>query len=90
MHGDLELLLERRVLDHPRLPVRELGLSPGVIGLVLSLGAVGSLVAAFTATRISDRFGIGPTTIAVATLFGPTMLLIAFAPVGNAGDARSS
>ena len=51
--------------------IRELGLSAGVIGLVLSIGAVGSLIAALTATRISNRFGIGPTTIAVATLFGP-------------------
>jgi MFS family permease len=64
--------------------IREIELSPGVIGLVLSVGAIGSLTAAFTATRISNRFGIGPTTIAVATLFGPTMLLIAFAPTGNA------
>ncbi len=64
--------------------VRELGLSPGVIGLTLSLGSIGSLVAALTATRISGRFGIGMTTIASAAFFGPTTLLIAFAPVGNA------
>ena len=64
--------------------IRELDLTPGLIGLVLSIGAIGSLAAALTATRISNRFGIGPTTIAVATLFGPTMLLIAFAPTGSA------
>jgi len=64
--------------------VRELELSPGVIGFVFSVGAAGSLVAALTATRISRRFGIGPTTIAVAALFGPAMLLVAFAPPGNA------
>jgi MFS family permease len=64
--------------------VREVELSPGVIGMVFSLGAVGSLVAALTATRISRRFGIGPTTIVVAALFGPAMLLVAFAPAGNA------
>ena len=64
--------------------VRELDLSPGLIGVVFSAGALGSLAAAVTSSRISRRFGIGPTTIAVATLFGPTMLLIAFAPVGNA------
>jgi MFS family permease len=63
--------------------VRELGLSPGVIGIILSLGAVGSMAAALTATRISRRFGIGPTTIAVAALFGPAMLLVAFAPAGT-------
>ncbi len=63
--------------------VRELDLSPGLIGLVLSIGAAGSLVAAFTSRRISGRFGIGPTTIAVAALWGPALLLFAFAPVGN-------
>jgi MFS family permease len=64
--------------------VRELGLSPGVIGIVFSAGSVGSLVAAFTSTRISKRFGIGPTSIVMALLFGPAALLIAFAPEGNA------
>ena len=64
--------------------VRELGLSPGVIGLVFSIGSVGSLVAAFTSNRISQRFGIGPTSIAMAALFGPATLLVAFAPHGNA------
>jgi MFS family permease len=63
--------------------VRELGLSAGVIGLTLSLGSVGSLIAAFTATRISGRFGIGPTTIAVGLFWGPATLLVAVAPVGN-------
>jgi MFS family permease len=63
--------------------VRELGLSPGVIGLTISLGSVGSLIAAVTATRLSGRFGIGPTTIASAALFGPATFLIAFAPEGN-------
>jgi MFS family permease len=60
--------------------VRTLGLSPGVIGLVLSLSAVGSMVGALTARRISDRFGIGPTTIATTLLQGPAFLLIALAP----------
>jgi MFS family permease len=64
--------------------VRELELSPGVIGIVFSVGGVGSLVAAFTAGRLSKRFGIGPTTIAVGILWGPSNLLIAFAPTGTA------
>lgn len=63
--------------------VRELGLSAGLIGIVFSVGAAGSLVAAFTATRLSGRFGIGPTTIAVVLLQGPAMLLVAFTPEGN-------
>jgi MFS family permease len=60
--------------------VRKLGLSPGVIGLAISLGSVGSLIGAVTNRRITDRFGIGPTTIAVTLLQGPAMLLIALAP----------
>jgi MFS family permease len=63
--------------------VRELGLSAGVIGIVLSVGSAGSLVAAFSAMRISRRFGIGPTTIAVGLLWGPANGLIALAPEGN-------
>ena len=63
--------------------VRELGLSPGVIGIVFSVGAAGSLVAALTAMRVSRRFGIGPTTIGVTMLQGPTVLAMAFAPAGN-------
>ena len=64
--------------------VRELDLSPGLIGFVFSLGALGGLAAALTATRISSRFGIGPTTIVMAAFFGPTMILYAIAPSGNA------
>jgi len=54
-----------------------------VIGISISLGSVGALAAALTATRISGRFGIGPTTIASGLLWGPATLLIAFAPAGN-------
>jgi MFS family permease len=64
--------------------VRELDLSAGLIGLALSIGAAGSLLAALTARRISRRFGIGPTTIAASLLWGPGTLLFALAPVGTA------
>jgi len=63
--------------------VRVLELSPGVIGIVLSIGSLGSLAAAFTSQRISGRFGIGPTTIGVTLFQGPAMLLIALAPVDS-------
>lgn len=63
--------------------VRVLGLSPGVIGVVFSISAVGSLVGAFTSRRISDRFGIGPTTIGVSLLQGPAVLLTALAPTSR-------
>jgi MFS family permease len=64
--------------------VRELELSAGLIGIVFSIGATSSFAAAFTAMRLSRRFGIGPTTIAVSMLWGPATLLVALAPVGNA------
>jgi MFS family permease len=63
--------------------VRELELSAGVIGVVLSVGSVGSLIAAFSAMRLSGRFGIGPTTIAVGLVWGPATGLVALAPKGN-------
>jgi MFS family permease len=63
--------------------VRELDLSAGLIGFVFSLGALGGLLGALTATRISGRFGIGPTTIVMAAFFGPAMILYAIAPSGN-------
>jgi len=60
--------------------VRVLDLSPAVIGLVFSLSSIGSLVAALTATRISARLGVGPTIVATAFIFGPSLLLIPAAP----------
>jgi MFS family permease len=64
--------------------VRDLELSAGVIGVAFSIGSVGSFIAAFSAMRLSKRFGIGPTTIATGFLWGPSTLLIAFAPEGDA------
>ncbi|MCS7006057.1 MAG: MFS transporter [Thermoleophilia bacterium] len=64
--------------------VRELGLAAGVIGLIFSVGAAGSVLGALVARRISGRLGIGPTSIVAAALFGPGFLLVALAPPGNA------
>lgn len=64
--------------------VREIGLSAAVIGIIFSIGAAGSLLAAFTANRLSRRFGIGPTTIAVGVLWGPATIAVGLAPEGNA------
>ncbi len=60
--------------------VRELGLSAATIGVVFSLGSVGTLIAAVTARRISDRLGVGRTIVVAALLFGPATMLIAVAP----------
>jgi MFS family permease len=60
--------------------VRELGLSAGTIGVVLAVGNLGTLAAALTARRFSDRFGVGRTIVVAALLFAPGSLLIALAP----------
>jgi MFS family permease len=64
--------------------VRELGLSAGAIGVVFSVGAAGTFLAALTANRLSRRFGIGRTTIGVGLLWGPATVAIGLAPEGNA------
>jgi MFS family permease len=64
--------------------VRDLGLSPGLIGIALALGNVGWLLAAVSATRISQRFGVGRTIVGSAVLFGVAWLPVPAAPDGNA------
>jgi MFS family permease len=59
---------------------RELDLSPGVIGLVLTIGNAGWLAGAIVARRVTERLGVGWTLAASAFLFGPSGALIALAP----------
>jgi MFS family permease len=59
--------------------VRGLALSAVAIGLIFSLGSVGSLVGALTANRVARRLGIGPGLIAVATTGSLGLLLIPLA-----------
>lgn len=55
---------------------RDLGLSPGAIGLAFGIGAIGGLLGAVVAGPLSRRFGIG-TTIALGTvLFSAPFLLL--------------
>ena len=58
--------------------VRELGFTPGMLGLVFSIASVGFLVGALTARPISDRLGVGPTLIGAALMFGPPLLVLPF------------
>ncbi|MDQ0791668.1 MFS transporter [Streptomyces sp. B1I3] len=47
---------------------RNMGISPGTVGLILGGGAVGSLVGSLVAKRISERLGLGNTvTLAMVT-----------------------
>jgi MFS family permease len=49
--------------------VEELGLSPGLIGFVLGVAAVGALVGAAVAPAIGRRLGIGPAVVLGSVLF---------------------
>lgn len=60
--------------------VRELDMSPEVIGLVITLSGFGGLAAAFSAERLSSRLGVGPTIIGTAMIFGPALILVPLAP----------
>ncbi|MEO5951348.1 MAG: MFS transporter, partial [Chloroflexia bacterium] len=52
--------------------VRELGLEPGVVGLLISAGGIGALIGATTTQRLSRRFGIG--RLLVISAFAITVL----------------
>jgi len=59
--------------------VRELEMSPALLGLAFSLGNVGPLLAAFTTSRISSRLGVGPTILWTSTLFSTSLLFLPLA-----------
>ena len=60
---------------------RTLGLSAGLIGLALGLGATGSLLGALTAPRLSRLLGVGRTIALGAVLF-PAPIAIAAVAAG--------
>jgi predicted MFS family arabinose efflux permease len=62
--------------------VRELGLSPLLVGLSIGVGGASNLLGTLLVQRVTRRFGTGPTMIAAALVgcIGP--VLIALAPSG--------
>ena len=60
--------------------VRELSFSPELLGVTFSVGSVGFLLGALLANRVAARFGVGPTIVGSALVFGPAALLTALAP----------
>jgi MFS family permease len=64
--------------------VRNLGLEPGVIGIIGMLAALGTLLGAVTATRIADRFGVGATIVGSVLIGALGALLVPIAPDGLA------
>jgi len=60
--------------------VRNLGLTPGELGLVLALGNLGWLFGAVVVRRLSGRLGIGATLVLAGFVSGAPLLLVPLAP----------
>lgn len=58
---------------------RELGLGPGLLGVVLGAGGIGGLVGAVLAARIVARFGVGPAMTAGFAGFSVPLTLVPLA-----------
>jgi MFS family permease len=60
--------------------VRELHMSPGLIGLGFAIGNVGALIGAFSGGALARRLGTGPTIVLSAIIFSLSALFIPLAP----------
>jgi MFS family permease len=60
--------------------VRVLDLSAAEVGLIFTIGGLGGLLAAFSSQRITSRFGVGRTTIAMGLMWGSATFLVPLAP----------
>jgi MFS family permease len=58
---------------------RTLGVSPGVLGLVLGAASVGGLIGSVLTGRIGRRIGVGPTFVVGCVLFPAPLVLVPFA-----------
>jgi len=64
---------------------KELGVKPGLLGLVLGAGAVGGIVGAFLAVRIERLIGIGAAFTLGSVLFPLPLVLV---PLASGDEAR--
>ena len=60
--------------------VRTLDLSAQEVGLIFTLGGLGGLLGALVSQRLTRRFGVGRTTVAMTSLFGSAGFLVPLAP----------
>jgi MFS family permease len=68
--------------------VHDLRLSPGALGLALSLGNAGALLGAVATGRLIRRFGLGPVLIGAKSLPGLAVLVLATAAPGALAGGR--
>jgi MFS family permease len=64
---------------------RELGVEPGLLGLILGAGAVGGIIGALVATRVERLIGIGPAFTLGAVLFPLPLVLV---PLASGSELR--
>jgi MFS-type transporter involved in bile tolerance (Atg22 family) len=69
---------------------RTLGLSAGVIGITLGIGAGGALLGAVVAPGIGRRLGLGPTTVIGCLLFAAPFALLPLATGLNSLNALAT
>jgi len=60
--------------------VRELGITPGTLGLIFALANLGVLIGALSAERLARWFGLGPVIVVSAALSPFMLVLVAIAP----------
>jgi len=51
--------------------VREFGYSPGLIGLILTVGSTGALFGVLISSKVAKRFGVGPAIVGSMLFAGP-------------------
>lgn len=59
--------------------IRELGLSPALVGVTVAFGGIGAFAGAFLVTPISRRWGVGPTIVGAKAIstFGSILIWLA-------------
>ncbi len=62
---------------------RSLGVTPGVLGLILGAASVGGLIGSIVTGRISRRIGVGPAFALGCVLFPVPLVLVPLAGGGN-------
>ena len=69
--------------------LHQLGFSALSLGLVLAAAGLGSLAGTSMSTRLEERWGIGRAIAAARAIYGPSLVLVALAPVsgGHGGSA---
>ncbi|RKN51297.1 MFS transporter [Micromonospora endolithica] len=63
--------------------VREVGLAPGAVGLVVAAASLGGVAGAVLATRIGRRYGTARAMLIAAALTGPPALLVPLTDTGG-------